>query len=97
MSEALLPTVARPEITRPGGAVMLPAVIVYAGPAANRFHDVGDAQRIIVAGQAIPWPDPRRVRCHPGASHRCQSPHHRAGPGSPATRHRTGCWPPRVP
>ena len=31
MSEALLPTVARPEITRPGGAVVLPAVIVDAG------------------------------------------------------------------
>ena len=38
MSEALLPTVARPEITRPGGAVVLPAVIVDAGPAAvERF------------------------------------------------------------
>ena len=38
MSEALMPTVARPEITRPGGAVMLPAVIVDAGPAAvERF------------------------------------------------------------
>ena len=34
MSEALMPTVARPEITRPGGAVVLPAVIVDAGPAA---------------------------------------------------------------
>ena len=31
MSEALMPTVARPEITRPGGAVVLPAVIVDAG------------------------------------------------------------------
>ena len=38
MSEVLLPTVARPEITRPGGAVVLPAVIVDAGPAAvERF------------------------------------------------------------
>ena len=38
MSEALMPTVARPEITRRGGAVVLPAVIVDAGPAAvERF------------------------------------------------------------
>ena len=38
MSEALLPPVARPETTRPGGAVVLPAVIVDAGPAAvERF------------------------------------------------------------
>ena len=38
MSEALMPTVARPEITRPGGAVVLPAVIVDVGPAAvERF------------------------------------------------------------
>ena len=38
MSEVLMPTVARPEITRPGGAVVLPAVIVDAGPAAvERF------------------------------------------------------------
>ena len=38
MSEALMPTVARPEITRPGWAVVLPAVIVDAGPAAvERF------------------------------------------------------------
>ena len=41
MSEALMPTVARPEITRPGGAVVLPAVIVDAGPAAvERFLGV---------------------------------------------------------
>ena len=38
MSEALMPTVARPEITRPGWAVVLPAVIVDAGPeAVERF------------------------------------------------------------
>ena len=46
MSEALIPPVARPETTRPGGAVMLPAVIVDAGPAALRrdaAEDLGAA------------------------------------------------------
>ena len=38
MSETLMPTVARPEITNPGAAVALPVVIVDAGPAAiERF------------------------------------------------------------
>ena len=42
MSETLMPTVARPEIARPGTAVALPAVIVDAGPAAvERFLEFG--------------------------------------------------------
>ena len=69
MSEALMPTVARPEITRPGGAVVLPAVIVDAGPAAvERFLEFF-AARIANArtraaygravGQFLAWCDAR--------------------------------------
>ena len=69
MSEALLPPVVRPEITRPGGAVMLPAVIVDAGPAAvERFLEFF-AARIANArtraaygravGQFLSWCDAR--------------------------------------
>ena len=69
MSEALLPTVVRPEITRPGGAVVLPAVIVDAGPAAvERFLEFF-AARIANArtraaygravGQFLSWCDAR--------------------------------------
>ena len=71
MSEALLPPVARPEITRPGGAVVLPAVIVDAGPAAvERFLEFF-AARIANArtraaygravGQFLAWCEARRL------------------------------------
>ena len=71
MSEALMPTVARPEITRPGGAVVLPAVIVDAGPAAvERFLEFF-AARIANArtraaygravGQLLAWCEARRL------------------------------------
>ena len=71
MSEVLMPTVARPEITRPGGAVVLPAVIVDAGPAAvERFLEFF-AARIANArtraaygravGQFLAWCEARRV------------------------------------
>ena len=59
MSEALMPTVARPEITRPGGAVMLPAVIVDAGPAAvERFLEffaarIANARTRAAYGRAV--------------------------------------------
>ena len=59
MSEALTPTVARPEITRPGGAVMLPAVIVDAGPAAvERFLEffaarIANARTRAAYGRAV--------------------------------------------
>ena len=59
MSEALLPTVARPEITRPGGAVVLPAVIVDAGPAAvERFLEffaarIANARTRAAYGRAV--------------------------------------------
>ena len=59
MSEALMPTVARPEITRPGGAVVLPAVIVDAGPAAvERFLEffaarIANARTRAAYGRAV--------------------------------------------
>ena len=59
MSEALLPPVARPEITRPGGAVVLPAVIVDAGPAAvERFLEffaarIANARTRAAYGRAV--------------------------------------------
>ena len=69
MSEALMPTVARPEITRPGGAVVLPAVIVDAGPAAvERFleffaariaNDRTRAAYAHAAGQFLGWCEAR--------------------------------------
>ena len=59
MSEALVPTVARPETTRPGGAVVLPAVIVDAGPAAvERFLEffaarIANARTRAAYGRAV--------------------------------------------
>ena len=59
MSEALLPPVARPETTRPGGAVVLPAVIVDAGPAAvERFLEffaarIANARTRAAYGRAV--------------------------------------------
>ena len=59
MSEALMPTVARPEITRRGGAVVLPAVIVDAGPAAvERFLEffaarIANARTRVAYGRAV--------------------------------------------
>ena len=65
MSETLMPTVARPAITGPGGAVVLPAVIVDAGPAAvERFleffaaavaNDRTRAAYARAAGQFLAW------------------------------------------
>ena len=65
MSEALRPPVARPAITRPGGAVVLPAVIVDAGPAAVARFLAFVAARIATArtraasgravGQFLAW------------------------------------------
>ena len=59
MSEVLMPTVDRPEITRPGGAVVLPAVIVDAGPAAvERFLEffaarIANARTRAAYGRAV--------------------------------------------
>ena len=59
MSEALLPPVARPAITRPGWAVVLPAVIVDAGPAAvERFLEffaarIANARTRAAYGRAV--------------------------------------------
>ena len=59
MSEALLPPVARPETTRPGGAFVLPAVIVDAGPAAvERFLEffaarIANARTRAAYGRAV--------------------------------------------
>ena len=79
MSEALMPTVARPEITRPGGAVMLPAVIVDAGPAAvERFLEffaarIANARTRAAYGRAVGqfWRGARRAAWGSRRSRRC--------------------------
>ena len=68
MSEALMPTLARPEITRPGGAVVLPAVIVDAGPAAvERFLEFFAARGLALEAVS-PLHVAAYIRTHPGSA-----------------------------